>query len=229
MNRKSKNKYRLKYNSTQLGFTLIEMLMTVFILIIIVVGATGIYVYSTKAQYKTLQLNIVAQDVQYMFDTISRKVREGEIDYSFYDGIWDNTECGHLILDEEIAKKNVLAIYNPSADTWTIGGRTYNYKGAVIVHKGDHLSVCFCDNRCSAPGVPICGGSSNPFIPLTADSLEIIDLEFKISPVSSPFGLSYSSATGLEQPRMTMRVKLNGAGETMSVQQTVPQRFIERR
>ncbi|MFA7662350.1 MAG: prepilin-type N-terminal cleavage/methylation domain-containing protein, partial [Patescibacteria group bacterium] len=81
-----------KIIKNQSGFTLVELLMTIFISIIIVVGATGIYVYSTKAQQTTLKLNVVAQDTQFLFDTISRKVREGEIDYSYYGGTWNSTD-----------------------------------------------------------------------------------------------------------------------------------------
>ena len=222
----------------QHGFTLVEMLMSIFILIIIVVGASGIYVYSMKAQKTTIDLNIVAQDVQFLFDTVSRKVREGAIDYAYYGGTWSDADDAHIpnthISDTyfpETKHRKVLAIYREKQDAWVVGGTTYFYKGAVIIQDGDHLSVCFCpDSACSDSSASTCGSDSNEFKALTTSKIKIDDITFKVSPTSSPFNLRYGEADdSLVQPHMTMMVELSGAGETLFVQQTVPQRFIERR
>ena len=180
------------------GFTLTEMLVTIFVLMILIFGVSGIYIYSIRAQRRTLQLNLVAQDVQFVMDVLSRGIREGKIDYNYYGGIISSPS-------------SELALYNRE-----------NNEGAVYKKVGQQIGICSCDGSC----LGLCVEEA-AFNSLSTERLKITDLQFYINPNHEPF----ADVLPIQpiQPRVTISMKVEGAGAELVVQQTVPQRFFERR
>ncbi|MCX7778908.1 MAG: hypothetical protein N2259_01525 [Patescibacteria group bacterium] len=68
------------------------------------------------------------------------------------------------------------------------------------------------------------GGSGDQ--PLTSSEVEVTDLKFYISPSQDPFT---SNATTRIQPRVTIVLELKAKGQVFSLQQTVIQRYGERK
>ena len=204
-----------KFKNKQKGFTLVETLVTMFILMIILVGSLGIYTYSIKAQRRTVDITLVSQDIQFLMTTLSRNIRASDIDYKYY-------EDARIVLADSDGPKilDKLVIYNPIED-----------KGWVYKQLGDQAVVCFCDGRCDADEECTVDGD---FEGITTHKLKITNtaslviggsgLKFLIVPSELPFG-----AVNPIQPRVTISLNANGAGENLTVQQTIPQRFFERR
>lgn len=183
-------------NKNQRAFTLVEMLVTIFILLILIFSVSGIYLYSLRTQQKTVQLNLVAQDVQFVMDVLTKKIRSSEIDYSYYGGTINSSN-------------NKLALARED------GGEVYKKIGKEI-------GICPCSGSC----YNLCAVESD-FISLTTSRLKVVDLKFYINPDHSPFG--EIDLEQIKQPRVTVLMKVQGAGAEFVIQQTAPQRFFERR
>jgi len=184
------------------GFTLIEMLMSLFILLILISAVSGIYLYSIRAQKKTMSMNLIGQEIQFVMDSLSKRIRSSEIDYNYYKGTVDSEG------------EDELALYNKEDN-----------KGMVYKKIENGVAVCFCDGHCNSD--EDCN-SDEVFKSLTTKKLKITDLKFYINPSEEPFG-SEDPTIQLLQPRVTIRMKVEGAGTELNIQQTVPQRFFERR
>ncbi len=203
------------------GFTLVEMLVAMFILMIIVMGSTGIYTYSIKAQRRTVEMTLVAQDIQFLMTTLSRNIRAGYIDYAYYGGT----------VDPDVPQER-LALYDPERNSGVV------YKQI----NSDQVGACFCDHGRCALGTCLTNDDfigitthrlkltipsrSDPTDPtsLVVPKIEQSGLLFFISPASSPF-----ASDDPIQPRVTISLNAIGAGENLTVQQTIPQRFFERK
>ena len=184
--KKFKNFFFQKHSKK--GFTLLEMLVALFVLSILIVGVSGIYVYSLKVQKRTTKLNLVAQEVQFIMDNLSKRIRSGEIDYTYYGGSVSSPE-------------DTLALI--------IGEQEYLYKE-------DEEKIVVCSYERS--------GSCSGYSPLSDPNLKVIDLKFYINPSSPPF----AGASPL-QPRVTIKLKVQGPQGEIVLQQSVPQRYSERR
>jgi len=206
------------------GFTLIEVLVVMFILMLILVGSLGIYTYSIKAQRKTIDITLVSQDIQFLMTTLSRNIRASDIDYDFYGRSVPIIELETTDTPPVPKALNELALYNPATG-----------KGMVYKQIDSQAMVCFCGGRCDAASECT---EDNDFVGITTTRMKITQggdtlavgssgLKFFIVPASAPFG--ETDPAKIIQPRVTISLNADGAGENLTVQQTIPQRFFERR
>ncbi|TSC95582.1 MAG: hypothetical protein Athens101410_456 [Parcubacteria group bacterium Athens1014_10] len=70
-------------NHNSKGFTLVEMLISAAILAIIIVSACGIYLSTVGSQKKVGRMINILQDAQFVMESMVKRIRSLEIDYSY--------------------------------------------------------------------------------------------------------------------------------------------------
>lgn len=72
--------------TNQDGFTLIELLVTLAIFSSIMTAASGIFIYTQRAQRHTENRQATQTDVRFALEVMAQQVRSGNIDYGAYGG-----------------------------------------------------------------------------------------------------------------------------------------------
>lgn len=68
----------------QLGFTLLEMLVAISVFVIITTIALGIYASIMRANKKSILLTRLQRDAQVIMVAISKKIRQSQVNYTYY-------------------------------------------------------------------------------------------------------------------------------------------------
>lgn len=210
---KIKIKKKLKISFRNQGFTLIELMVSLSILIIVILTAMSIYVRVIGTRQKSLgQLNL-QQDGQYIMSLIVKDIRAGTIDYSNYGS---GQDCGEINITT--TKVEVSSGHGPELCVLDFDSTTnqIRYKRDVDGTRG---TLKRCKNT-------DCSNSSN-YQTITMTNISIEHLDFYISPTSNPF---VAGSTSYYHPRATIVLKLKSliekTGEKqLTIQQTVPQRY----
>ena len=195
----SKSQSPSTYNQ---GFTLIELMVSLGILILVLLSAMGIYLRVIGTREQSLGDLNIQEEGQYIMGLIVKDIRAGQIDYSSYVGDLDEPEDELMLLDsadDEIRYKSDL----------TGSG---NCAGSRCVLK-----------RCK--GNP-CGDYQN--ITMTDISLERLD--FYVNPTSNPFTAgseSYNHPYVTIVLGLKSLVQSSTTAEIV-LQQTVSQRYTKR-
>ena len=74
-----------------MGFTLVEMLIAVTIIVIVVFAAVGIFAYTSEMQRKSNLLTQLQQEADFILSILSKEIRAFQIDYCEYGGL--EPEC----------------------------------------------------------------------------------------------------------------------------------------
>lgn len=193
------------------GFTLIEMLVSISITAMAIVGATGIYLRIIGTREKTLgQLNIQG-DGQYLMSLMVKDIRANRIDYSDYSSPIVNP-VGELSL---LNSSDNQIKYRVNPDTPVENGACLAASGRCTLQRCENTD-CTDDNN---------------FQTITMVNVSIERLDFYILPTTNPFVAGSSTYT---HPRATIILKLKsllekGTTKNLILQQTIPQRYIERK
>ena len=198
------NCYFVKLNK---GFTLIELMVSLGILVVVILAAMGIYLNVIGTRQKTVgQLNI-QEDGQYLMSLIVKDIRAGMVDYT-----------GHGTINSPEEK---LYLLDFSASPNQIRYRTNLSESGVCGSARCVLERCK-DTSCA----------EEDYHSITMANISVERLDFYINPVTNPF--TAGSITNYVHPRVTVVLKLKSliekTGEKLlTLQQTVPQRYTYRK
>lgn len=184
------------FSNKKKGFTTIELLVVMALMLVVVSAAAGIFVYISRIQKRILANQRVQGNVRFAMETLVREIHGGEIDYGYYSSksvdLYDDINSKVNAVDELALRDSsyqlVLYRYNDSADT---------------------LQVC----RGS-----LCAEDSPVWVDILSDDVKVTNAEFYIVPAINPFqpcgtgGLACNDLPN-EQPRVTVRLVALSIGD----------------
>lgn len=205
----------IKYPST--SFTLIEMMVSIGIITIVIVTATGIYLFSIGPQQKTTATANLQQDGQLILNMIAKDIRQNKIDYSDYPcGISCScTTNDWLTLTDETNRIKYLRC--------EVGSNTLCDSGPNCALKKCRGTGCGSQEACN----------SN-FKEVTMKDVSVWNFQVTICPGCNPFSGSCSCESPCYQnPQVTVVLELKSYKERIGerrikLQQTIPQRYQEK-
>lgn len=188
----------------QKSFTLIELMASVGVLVVAILGAMGIYLNIIGTRQKTLgQLNIQG-DGQYLMSLMVKDVRRARVDYSKYVAGIDEPEDELYLLDSD----DQQIVYRSES----VSGRSF-------------LKRCY-------DSVFNCNDDAN-YKSITMANVSIEQLDFYITPTSNPFSagsVEYIHPRVTILLKLKAITEPEKIGEKQLIlQQTVPQRYQERK
>lgn len=189
------------------GFTLIELMVSMGILVIAVMSAMGIYINVIGTREKGLgQLNI-QEDGQYLMILIVKDVRASMIDYDNYG---ESKDCGAV---PENGLVDMLCLKD--------------FDGNEIRYKTTLTERACASDRCIIKRCKDSDCEEVDYQSITMTNVSIERLDFYINPTSDPF---FAGSTTYTHPRATIVLKLKSLIEKtgqkeLVLQQTVPQRY----
>lgn len=191
--------------SNDKGFTLIELMVSLGVLVMAIVSATGVYLQVIGTREKSLGQLHLQEDGQYLMSLIVKDIRGGRVDYDSYTSI--TTPEDELYLLDFSSPQNSI-----------------RYKSDLTSSGNCALTRCVLQ-RCQATNC----ASNYQDITMTNSSIERLD--FYISPTTDPFS---PGSTTYEHPRVTIVLRLKSliekpGAKDLILQQTVPQRYSQRR
>ncbi|MDD4607142.1 MAG: prepilin-type N-terminal cleavage/methylation domain-containing protein [Patescibacteria group bacterium] len=192
--------FKPKEIKNQQGFTLVEMVVSAGLLVMLVMAVSGIYIQSMKTNKSLKEISLLQQEVQYIMESFTKKIRMSEINYDYYGGSVSGSVQELALIDEE----NKCLVYRLKDKT---------------------LQVAFGDES-SCPEDPEDPEEPSVFTNLSSENLNIEALDFYIQPVNKSLMIM-----DFFQPRVTisMRVQIKNNEPEILVQETIPQRFTERK
>lgn len=216
--RDSKNILPIVLNNEQsfksLGFTLIELMVSLGLLVVAIMAAMGIYLSVIGTRQKTLGQVNIQEDGQYLISLMIKDIRFGSIDYANYG---PTAECGEIDTD----------------DGWVNQLCLLDLSNNKVRYKSDLSAQGVCgSNRCV---IKRCKGTScssdSDFQTITMQNISLERLDFYINPTTDPL---VAGSTTYRHPRVTIILKLKSliekTGEKeLVIQQTVPQRYTRRK
>lgn len=188
------------------SFTLVELIVSLGIIIVVVVSAVGIYVYTLGGQQKSVATVNLQEDGQYLLSMIAKDARNNWLDYDYYpDGMVDTP-------DDE------LALVNDPDSPQTYYVYRYDASGRQV-------------EKCQNSGYACDPSDPAHFIGLTMTDVKVEKLDFYIEPISNPYT---QGATNIDPPRVTTVLELRSEKERigekrLKLQQTIHQRREEKK
>ncbi|MBU4369868.1 prepilin-type N-terminal cleavage/methylation domain-containing protein [Patescibacteria group bacterium] len=215
------NCYFVKLNK---GFTLIELMVSLGILVVAILAALGIYINVIGTRQKTVgQLNI-QEDGQYLMSLIVKDIRAGMVDYA--DHVGGEGNCVKITSAENPTSQLCLLDFSSSPNQ--IRYKTNLSASGVCSEVGGRCVLQRCEGLASSD---TCNTATGSYQTITMTNVSFERLDFYISPTTDPFIID---STNYEHPRVTIVLKLRSlrekTGEKLLVlQQTVPQRYTYRK
>ncbi|HNZ86092.1 MAG TPA: prepilin-type N-terminal cleavage/methylation domain-containing protein [bacterium] len=87
------------------GFTLLEMIVATAIFSIVSTICIGVYILTMKANTKIIAMQRVQNEMRFAMDYISREVRLGNVDYSYYPDFTVKNPITELALEDNSGNK----------------------------------------------------------------------------------------------------------------------------
>ncbi|MDD2646396.1 MAG: prepilin-type N-terminal cleavage/methylation domain-containing protein [Patescibacteria group bacterium] len=199
----------LKNKLHRRGFSLLELIVSVGLISIIIVVATGIYIYAIGSQQKSSVNADLQQDGQNLLSKITKDIRDKRINYSYYTAGVDTPE-------------DALALINDNDSS------SANYIYTVYYFNAFSKRA----ERCESVGnATYCDSVSVNFEPVTMLDIQVEKLNFYIDPTTNPYT---AGATTFTVPRVTTVLELSSQKERFGqkyvrLQQTISQRYEEKR
>ncbi|MDA2922414.1 prepilin-type N-terminal cleavage/methylation domain-containing protein [Patescibacteria group bacterium AH-259-L07] len=187
------------------GFTLIELMVSLGVLVMAIVSATGVYLNVIGTRERSLGQLHLQEDGQFLMSLIVKDIRSGRVDYDSYTSL--TTPEDELYLLDFLSPQNQV-----------------RYRGDLASSGNCGASRCILQ-RCQATSCT----TDYQNITMTNSSVERLD--FYISPATDPFS---PGSTTYEHPRVTIVLRLKSliekpGAKDLILQQTVPQRYSQRR
>lgn len=198
----------------QRGTTVIELMVSMTIYAIVLIGAIAIFVSIANSTTKTTSQRKVQQDIRYSIEEVSRRARTSSINYLFYEVNASNAECA-------LASGKVLALTTTelsSAGTGKTRNMYYYYPGNAALPDGssaaiyrledaDAESIRTCSDFNPAPAAVQAKVSDGTYTRVTADNVSITAARFLVTPDRNPYDPgSASDPYRTVHPRVTMTV-----------------------
>jgi type II secretory pathway pseudopilin PulG len=205
------------------AFTLVELLVSVGIIVILMVSAVGIYVYSINSQQRTMVITNLQEDGQLILDLIAKDTRTNNVDYGYWS---DQNRCPPLPSQCTVLTDGTTRIiYRQSC--LNVSCVLQRYEGPWCASRncdgdtGDTIEDCDDD---------MIGTTTFQTINMTDVNIDKFDVY--TSPECDPFG---DRETYYRVPQTTIVLKLTSnryrakiGTYSLLLQQTVPQRFQEK-
>lgn len=200
------------------GFTLVEMLLVLFLFITLLVAVSDIFMRSQRSQHQSQGLLRLEDDVRYVMNTIADAVRSGSIDYECY----AQESCGAAI--DPAGGNAILALKNAQ-------GRSKLYK--ISTETGDNA----CLDTDSTPCILVSDSLGASWQSMTQQGVSVDSAKsiFLIEPARDPFATDTNNQYLANiQPHVTIRfaatAHIRGARTTprLELQTTVATREYKR-
>jgi prepilin-type N-terminal cleavage/methylation domain-containing protein len=207
--------YSARYN--QKGFTLVEMVITIFLFSLLIMIVSDVFSRAQQAQRRTVALQRMQDDMRFFINKISSAVKSGSIAYNWY------AQPGVTISQ---SGNELLALT-------TFDGKK------LLVKRGKDEQVS-CSNNEDEPCSLFMSEDGTTWDQASSDDIRINQLLFFIAPEKDPFSLQEQIDGSLDynahaQPKVTMIVAassrvsgLRGAPPRMTLQTTVSTREYKR-
>lgn len=190
------------------GFTLLEMVIAIGIFSLAVVVLLQIFLTTSRAQQKSSVVLDTQAQARYALEVISRQIREGYIDYSYYTSpLPDANADGISDAQSELALVDL------------------NNQQTIF-----KLSSLNCPKD-SSPCLKMT--SAGVDYNLSGQGLKVLNLGFYISPTTDPFVPDFKPSFG-NQPKVTVTMGLQSVGNkpelqaTAFLQTTISSRYYKR-
>ena len=191
-----------------------ELLVVMGIFSTVVVSASDIFIAANRAQRKISALERLQADARFTLEAVTREVRGGSIDWTYYAG-------QSLSLDASVV---VLALRDST-------------NAPIVFHKSDAANATYCPDAASTPCLLMTLGTVgvDPPAPLTPKGESVQNVKFYVAPSADPS--SFNAATGVYasdlQPRVTAVLVLKSTeriveGAVVYIQTTASSRWYPR-
>jgi len=164
----------------KLGFSLVELLVAMFLFVITITILTRTYVRFMGTLERMSNESLLQQDTRYVFEYLAREVRNNKIDYS------KSLEYTKLNLLSTEGDEHIIKL----SDSGDPDCGTINFEGF----------------RCLLLSVD--GGSN--WSPLTSENVDVRDFSVFVQPVNDPFELNVATNQyqNNQQPLVTIHLTL---------------------
>lgn len=204
----------------QKGFTLVEMVITIFLFSLLIVVVSDVFSRAQQAQRRTVALQRLQDDMRFFMNKIASSVRSGSIAYDWYAAQQDPfTSDGSA---------DILALT-------TFDGKK------ILVRRGKDITPASCDTDVSEPCVLLMSEDNGvSWQQASSQDIRIEQLTFFVTPQKDPFPLEQQEDGSLDysaqsQPKVTLAVRavsrvtgLRGELPRMFLQTTVSTREYKR-
>lgn len=195
----------IKTKAKQEGFTLLEMLVSVFLFAVMTLAISGIYVGFTSLQARSRSYERLLNDSNYVVELMAKEFRTNTIfDYTPSDSCTTLLGADHpeecMIFVRADGKLEAFMVYGPTNSLYFI----------TPTCQPDYVSCTWADNV----------QNYTVLLAPELNGIEVDDLLFKIVPSSDPF----VSDTGVNrQPMITMQLQTTypGVNVTQNVSQSL--------
>lgn len=175
-----------KIKKNEMGFTLMELLISISIFMVFLALAAGSYVSLVKANRQANEMQKLYREVRFVFDTLAQEIRGGALDYSCI----DNTRLDALCLENQNSdEKTVLSVLGKDGAARSI----YKFDAA-------HKKLFVMKN-------------ANNWEELTSANFPLEELHFTISPLQNPYESANAALDAVQiQPAVTIYLTAAGFG-----------------
>lgn len=192
------------------GFTLVEMLIAITIIVIVVLAAIGIFTYTSRMQRRSSLLSQLQQEANFIFSILSKEIRTYQVDYCQYGG---GPEC---LISSCPEPQEILYLKDEKEEN-----------GQMTIVKIKY----FLDLEDQNLKKQIGGSGLEPVTePVNRSGIKVTNLKFYIFPCADPFQAGTETA---EAPKVTILMELQPEKfpqeAKLQVQETINQRYGERR
>ena len=170
------------------GFTLVEVMVSLFIFTLITVGATGLYVSTATLESQAGASRMVQQNGSYLLEQIGKEVRNGEINYASYAS--DSISISGPVSTLRLFYRGTY--YQEEIYRTTYTDSTGTIKGKVVLEKQWRDSS---------------GSIHTSVADLTDQRADVESLQFYITPEC------VSASVSCRQPSVTVAVKMSALTE----------------
>lgn len=183
-----------KMHTDARGFTLMEMLVALGIFSMIMSMGMDIYMLTGRTQRKVFNMERLQSDARYAMEAMTREVRTGAVDYSYYGTTMARPETTLALVSSDNSR--------------------------LRFHKSDATNEAACADALSRPCLLVTVGNGTP-ASITPKGSKLTSLGFYVAPDLDPF---YFAATGWQnnvQPHVTIVIGIqsvgNRVGETVNI------------
>jgi len=207
--------------SNDRGFTLIELMVSLGILILVILSAMGIYLRVIGTREQSLGDLNIQEEGQYIMGLMVKDIRAGQVDYSSY-GL--TKDCGIINAGDKVGDdgstvaKLCLLDFNATPNE-------IRYKKCPDPNDATRSELKRCKGtNCASNDCPA-SGDDYELMTMTDISLERLD--FYVNPISDPF---IAGSESYSHPYVTVVLGLKSLTQSSTtakivLQQTVSQRY----
>jgi prepilin-type N-terminal cleavage/methylation domain-containing protein len=175
----------------KLGFTLVELLISISIFMVFLALAAGSYGSLVKANRAANDMQKIYREVRFIFDTMAAEIRNGNLDYACI----NETQLDPLCLENQFSK--VLSV---------LGKNNLN-RSLFKFDESDKKLLALRQERAAAD-LP---WSVNEWQPLASENFPLESLSFSFFPLKDPYESANAGNSDVQwQPLVTIRIKVAG-------------------